>query len=46
MRSSRSDEVRYIPLRNSGLVASLGIAYRSSALAPAVANMISLATNL
>lgn len=44
MRSSRSDEVCYIPLKGSDLIASLGIAYRSSRLDPAIQNLISLAT--
>lgn len=43
MCRSRSDQVQYIPLENSNLSASLGIAYHSSHLRPAVQNLISLA---
>jgi DNA-binding transcriptional LysR family regulator len=43
MRSSRADEVRYVPLRDSGLTASLGIVHRSSGLTPAVQNLVELA---
>jgi DNA-binding transcriptional LysR family regulator len=43
MRSSRSDEVRYVPLRDSTLTASLGVAYQSSRMTPAVQNLIALA---
>lgn len=42
MRGSRSDDVRYIMLEGSGLVASLGLAYRSSGLSPAVRNFVDL----
>jgi DNA-binding transcriptional LysR family regulator len=42
MKSSRADQVRYIPLRASELIASLGIAWRSEAVSPAVQNMLGL----
>lgn len=42
MRRSRSDDVRYIPLRGADLVASLGLAYRKGALAPVVQNLVDL----
>jgi DNA-binding transcriptional LysR family regulator len=42
MKSSRADQVRYIPLRASGLTASLGIAWRINAMNPAVQNMLAL----
>ncbi|MES2187419.1 MAG: LysR family transcriptional regulator [Pseudomonadota bacterium] len=42
MRSARADEVRYIPLKDGGMSASLGIAYRAARLAPAVRNLIDL----
>ncbi len=44
MRSARSDEVRYIPLQDGGLTASLGLAYRAGRQAPAVRNLIELAS--
>ncbi|MDB5821505.1 MAG: bacterial regulatory helix-turn-helix, lysR family protein [Herminiimonas sp.] len=44
MRSSRSDEVRYVPLRDSTLISSLGVAYQSSRMTPAVQNLVSMAT--
>jgi hypothetical protein len=42
MKSSRADSVRYVPLRASGLSASLGIAYRASGITPALRNMLAL----
>lgn len=42
MVNSRSDQVCYIALKDSGLTASLGIAYRSARSAPTVENLIAL----
>ena len=42
MKTSRADQVRYIALRESGLTASLGIAWRSKGVSPAVQNMLDL----
>jgi DNA-binding transcriptional LysR family regulator len=42
MKTSRADNVRYVPLRASGLSASLGIAYRAHGLTPAVRNLLAL----
>ncbi|CAM3483957.1 HTH lysR-type domain-containing protein [Bordetella sputigena] len=42
MRGTRSDDVHYISLKDSGLVASLGMAYRSSELSPALRNFVEL----
>lgn len=42
MKTSRADNVSYVPLRSPGLTASLGIAYRSRSITPAVRNMLAL----
>jgi DNA-binding transcriptional LysR family regulator len=42
MRGSRAGEVCYIALTGSGLLASLGLAHRSTALSPAVQNLVDL----
>lgn len=42
MSTSRADNVRYVPLRASGLEASLGVAYRVEAMTPAVRNLLAL----
>ena len=44
MQSSRADEVRYVALKDLDLLASLGVAYRKPQIAPAVVNLIALAT--
>jgi DNA-binding transcriptional LysR family regulator len=46
MRGSRADEVRYISLNGSGMVASLGMAHRASGLSPVVQNLVDLVTAL
>ena len=42
MESSRADAVRYLRLAGSGMVASLGLAYRSSGPSPVGRNLIDL----
>lgn len=42
MSTSRSDNVRYVPLKERDLAASLGIAYRPQGLTPAVRNFLAL----
>ncbi len=43
MRHARIDDVRYVPLKETDLRATLGIAYRSGPLAPAVkANLLAM----
>lgn len=42
MRGTRSDDVHYICLEESGLVASLGMAHRSGELPPALRNFVEL----
>jgi DNA-binding transcriptional LysR family regulator len=42
MKTSRADQVRYIALRESTLIASLGIAWRTKGVSPAVQNMLDL----
>jgi DNA-binding transcriptional LysR family regulator len=42
MRGTRSDDVHYISLEESGLVASLGMAHRSTGLSPALRNFVDL----
>jgi DNA-binding transcriptional LysR family regulator len=42
MRGTRSDDVHYISLEESGLVASLGMAHRSTELSPALQNFVDL----
>lgn len=42
MRHARIDDVRYVPLKDTDLRATLGIAYRSGPLAPAVANLLAM----
>lgn len=42
MSGSRADHVRYIALKGSGMVASLGIAHRASGLTPVIQNLLDL----
>ncbi|HTK02005.1 MAG TPA: LysR family transcriptional regulator [Bordetella sp.] len=42
MRGTRSDDVHYISLEESGLVASLGMAHRSTGISPALQNFVDL----
>ncbi|MES2185873.1 MAG: LysR family transcriptional regulator [Pseudomonadota bacterium] len=42
MQGSRSGEVRYIPLKSSGMVASLGLAHRAGSLPPVIQNLVDL----
>ncbi|MFC4273980.1 LysR family transcriptional regulator [Achromobacter aloeverae] len=42
MQQSRIDQVRYVPLKEDDLSASLGVAYRSGPLPPAVANLLAM----
>ncbi|ARP80170.1 hypothetical protein CAL12_04545 [Bordetella genomosp. 8] len=42
MRGTRSDDVHYLSLEDSGLVASLGMAHRSGELSPALRNFVDL----
>jgi DNA-binding transcriptional LysR family regulator len=42
MRGSRADEVRYLSLKGSSMVASLGMAHRASGLSPVVQNLVDL----
>lgn len=45
MRASRADDVRYLTLTGSGLVASLGLAHRTDDLSPAARNLVDLVMN-
>ncbi|WP_158900149.1 LysR family transcriptional regulator [Burkholderia sp. L27(2015)] len=42
MRGSRADDVRYISVNGSRMVASLGLAHRANGLSPVVQNLIDL----
>ena len=42
MRNSRGDDVRYISLNGSGMVASLGLAHRVNGLSPVAQNLVDL----
>ncbi|OZI37551.1 hypothetical protein CAL29_03855 [Bordetella genomosp. 10] len=42
MQQARVDQVRYVPLKEDDLSASLGVAYRSGHPAPAVANLLAM----
>jgi DNA-binding transcriptional LysR family regulator len=42
MSGSRADHVRYIALKGSAMVASLGIAHRASGLTPVIQNLLDL----
>jgi DNA-binding transcriptional LysR family regulator len=42
MQGSRAGEVRYIPLKGSGMVASMGLAHRAGSLSPVIQNLVDL----